>query len=253
MYPHFFHFGSVSLPTYGLMASLGMLAGLAIIFRLARFRGLDPDQMWSLGGLVAFSGIDPGRVFSVATLQSGGVFSGGLVAALVAGWWYLRKEKISFLSAADVFAPGVALGHAFGRLGCLAAGCCYGRPTNLPWGITFHNAWAGLYQGTPLNVPLHPTQLYEFFAELINFVWLYWLCKRKRFEGQVIALFMIVYGCERFIFEFFRGDPGRGEVLGGLITGTQLIALGLVVTGFIIYLRRVPLNTAVAGSGSQGE
>jgi phosphatidylglycerol:prolipoprotein diacylglycerol transferase len=100
---------------------------------------------------------------------------------------------------------------------------------------------------------LHPTQLYEFFAELINFVWLYWLCKRKRFEGQVIALFMIVYGCERFIFEFFRGDPGRGEVLGGLITGTQLIALGLVVTGFIIYLRRVPLNTAVAGSGSQGE
>jgi len=270
VYPHFFHFGSFSLPTYGLMASVGMLVGLGVILSLARFRGLDPDQMWSLGGLVAFSGIvgakvlmllvdwreyaaEPGRIFSLATLQSGGVFSGGLVAALVAGWWYLRKEKISFLSAADVFAPGVALGHAFGRLGCLAAGCCYGRPTHLPWGITFHNQWANLNQGTPLNIPLHPTQLYEFFAELINFVWLYWLCKHKRFEGQVMALFMIVYGCERFVFEFFRGDPGRGEVMGGLITGTQLIALGLVVTGFLIYLRRVPLHSAAEGKTSRGD
>jgi phosphatidylglycerol:prolipoprotein diacylglycerol transferase len=80
-------------------------------------------------------------------------------------------------------------------------------------------------------------------AEAINFVFLYWLCKRKKFEGQIIALFMIIYGTERFIFEFFRGDPGRGEVLGGLISGTQAIALGLVVSGFVIYLRRTPLRS----------
>ncbi len=113
----------------------------------------------------------------------------------------------------------------------------------MPWAITFHNPWAGEFQGTPLNKPLHPTQLYESVAEFINFALLYWLCKRKKFEGQVIALFMIVYGIERFIFEFFRGDPGRGEVLGGLMTGTQLIALGLVVGGFLIYLRRTPLRS----------
>jgi phosphatidylglycerol:prolipoprotein diacylglycerol transferase len=270
VFPHLFHIGSFALPTYGFMAALGMIAGLSVVFRLARFRGLDPEQMWNLGGIAAFSGIigskllmilvgwreyvaEPGRIFSVETLQSGGVFSGGLLAAIVCVWWYLRRTKIPFLSAADVFAPGVALGHAFGRIGCLAAGCCFGRETHVPWAITFHNPWAADFSGTPLNRPLHPTQLYEFAAELINFAFLYWLCKRKQFEGQVIALFMIVYGIERFIFEFFRGDPGRGEVLGGLISGTQLIALGLVVSGFLIYLRRTPLRSFGApATGASG-
>lgn len=270
VFPHLFHIGSFALPTYGFMAALGMISGLAVIFRLARFRGLDPDQMWNLGGLAAFSGIvgakllmlmvgwreylaEPSRIFSIATLQSGGVFSGGLVLAILCSWWYVRREKIPFLSAADVFAPGVALGHAFGRIGCLAAGCCYGRETHVPWAITFHNPWAADFSGTPLNIPLHPTQLYEFVAEVINFAFLYWLCKRKKFEGQVMALFMIVYGIERFVFEFFRGDPGRGEVLGGLMTGTQLIAMGLVVTGFIIYLRRTPLRSLSAGAASSAK
>jgi phosphatidylglycerol:prolipoprotein diacylglycerol transferase len=260
VFPHLFHIGSFALPTYGFMAALGMISALSVIFRLARFRGLDPEQMWNLGGIAAFSGIlgakllmllvdwreylaEPSRIFSIETLQSGGVFSGGLLLAIACSWWYVRREKIPFLSAADVFAPGIALGHAFGRIGCLAAGCCFGRETHVPWAITFHNPWAAEFSGTPLNQPLHPTQLYEFFAELINFAFLYWLCKRKQFEGQIISLFMIIYGIERFIFEFFRGDPGRGEVLGGLISGTQLIALGLVVGGFLIYLRRTPLRS----------
>ena len=272
MFPHLFHIGSFALPTYGFMAALGMVCGLAVVFRLARFRGLDPDQMWNLGGIAAFSGIagsklllllldwrdyaaDPGRIFSIATLQSGGVFSGGLLLAIVCVWWYVRRHKLFYLSVADVFAPGVALGHAFGRIGCLAAGCCYGRETHVPWAITFHNSWAAEFSGTPLGRPLHPTQLYEFAAEAINFAFLYWLCKRKQFEGQVIALFMIVYGIERFIFEFYRGDPGRGEVFGGLISMTQLIALGLVVGGFLIYLRRTPLRlpNAAAPAGRKRE
>lgn len=260
MFPHLFHIGSFALPTYGFMAALGMVFGLTVVFRLARFRGMDPDQMWNLGGIAAFSGIvgskllllilnwreyadAPGRIFSIETLQSGGVFSGGLLLAIICVWWYVHQNKIPFLSAADVFAPGVALGHAFGRIGCLAAGCCYGRETNVPWAITFHNPWAAEFSGTPLNRPLHPTQLYEFAAEVINFAFLYWLCKRKKFEGQIIALFMIVYGIERYIFEFFRGDPGRGQVFGGLMSGTQLIALGLVVSGFVIYMRRTPLRS----------
>ena len=261
MHPQLFHIGSFALPTYGFMAALGLTSGLAVIFHLARFRGLDPEQMWNLGGIAVFSGIfgakllllaidwrdyvaEPGRIFSVATLQSGGVFSGGLVLAILCSWWYVRRHKIPFLSAADVFAPGIALGHVFGRLGCLAAGCCYGRPTTMPWGITFHSPWAAEFSGTPLNQSLHPTQLYESVAEAINFVLLYWLCKRKKFEGQIIGLFMILYGIERFIFEFYRGDEGRGEVLGGLISGTQAIALGMVVSGFVIYLRRTPLRSA---------
>ena len=260
MFPHLFHIGSFALPTYGFLAALGMTVGLAVIFHLARFRGLDPDQMWNLGGLAAFSGIvgakllmlmvdwrdymaETARIFSMETLRSGGVFSGGLVLAILVSWWYVRREKIPFLSAADVFAPGIALGHSIGRLGCFAAGCCYGRETHLPWAVTFHSQVAADFSGTPLNIPLHPTQLYECAAELINFVFLYWLCKRKKFEGQIIALFMIVYGIERFVFEFFRGDPGRGEVLGGFMSGTQLIALGLVLAGFVIYLKRTPLRS----------
>lgn len=260
MFPHLFHIGSFDVPTYGVMAALGMIAALTVIFHLARFRGLNPDQMWNLGGIAAFSGIlgakllmilvdwrdylaNPGSIFSLETLQSGGVFSGGLLLAIVCSWWYMRREKIPFLSAADVFAPGIALGHAFGRVGCFSAGCCYGLPTKMPWGITFHNPWAAQFSGTPLNQPLQPTQLFECVAEAINFVLLYWLCKRKKFEGQIIALFMIIYGTERFIFEFYRGDPGRGEVFGGLMSGTQLIALGLVVGGFLIYLRRTPLRS----------
>jgi phosphatidylglycerol:prolipoprotein diacylglycerol transferase len=272
VFPHFFHFGSFAMPTYGLMAALGMIAGLTVVFRLARFRGLDPDQMWNLGGLAAFSGImgakvllillswrdyaaDPGRIFSMATLQSGGVFSGGLVTAILCCWWYVRSQKIPFLSAADVFAPGVALGHAFGRIGCLAAGCCYGRPTTMPWGITFHSEWAHNFSGTPLGQRLHPTELYEFFAEIINFAFLYWLCKRKQFEGQIIGLYMIVYGAERFVFEFYRDDPGRGSFFGNLVSGTQLIALALITGGFLLYLRRTPLRSpsAVAHTGGHAQ
>ena len=117
MFPHLFHIGSFAPPTYGFLAALGMISGLSVIFHLARFRGLDPDQMWNLGGIAAFSGIfgakllliliswreylaDPGRIFSFATLQSGGVFSGGLVVAIACSWWYVRREKIPFLSAA---------------------------------------------------------------------------------------------------------------------------------------------------------
>ena len=205
MFPHLFHIGSFALPTYGFLAALGMVCGLSVVFRLARFRGLDPDQMWNLGAIAAFSGIvgakllmilvdwrgylaEPGRIFSLETLQSGGVFSGGLVLAISAvSGGICGARRFRFSLPPIVFAPGVALGHAIGRIGCLAAGCCYGRETHVPWAITFHNQWAGEFQGTPLNKPLHPTQLYESVAEFINFALLYWLCKRKKFEGQIIA------------------------------------------------------------------
>jgi phosphatidylglycerol:prolipoprotein diacylglycerol transferase len=182
-------------------------------------------------------------------LQSGGVFSGGLLLAIVVCWWYVRKEGIPFLRAADVFAPGLAIGHALGRLGCFAAGCCYGRQTNVPWAVTFTNPLAQQLVGTPLNVPLHPTQLYEFVAEVANFAVLYWLVKRKRFEGQVIGLYMFLYGIERYFIEFLRGDEGRGDVLNGMMSGTQLIAIGLVISGGALWMMRSPLrNTATQPS-----
>ncbi len=133
MFPHLFQIGSFALPTYGFLAALGMVCGLSVVFRLARFRGLDPDQMWNLGAIAAFSGIvgakllmilvdwrgylaEPGRIFSLETLQSGGVFSGGLVLAILSVWWYLRSKKIPFLSAADCLPRELRWGTPLGGL-----------------------------------------------------------------------------------------------------------------------------------------
>lgn len=241
------------------MAALGLIVGLFVVFRLARQQGLDPDKMWNLGGIAIFSGIlgakvlmilvdwdhymkFPGEIFSLGTLQAGGVFSGGLVLALFCCWWYLHHNRIPFLRAADVFAPGVAIGHALGRIGCFAAGCCWGKETNVPWAVTFTNPLANQLVGTPLGVHLHPTQLYEMAVELFNFAVLYWMVKHKKFEGQVVGLYMFLYGVARYFLEFLRDDPGRGNVLGGMMSGTQLIAIVLVVAGAVLWMVRFPLQ-----------
>ena len=155
---------------------------------LGRRQGLDPDKLWNLGIIAILSGIfgakiltsstsrllqrSSGELFSLSTLQAGGVWSGGFVLALIMCIWYMRRNHMPVLRTCDVFAPGLALGHAFGRIGCFAAGCCYGRETHVPWAVTFHNPLANQIVGTPLGVPLHPTQLYEMVVELANCVFL---------------------------------------------------------------------------------
>src|SRR5260370_17129165 len=127
----------------------------------------------------------------------------------------------------DVFAPGLALGHAIGRLGCFAGGWCYGKPTRLPWGVTFTTPLAEKRVGTPLGVPLHPTQIYEFLVELCNFGLLVWLFRRKKFDGQIFGTYLFVYGVARYFLEFLRGDSDRGSVFNGLMTTTQLLPISM--------------------------
>jgi phosphatidylglycerol:prolipoprotein diacylglycerol transferase len=251
VYPQLIHYGRFFLPTYGFLVSMGVLIGLWISVRNSERLGIDGEKAWNLGILVVLSGIVGAKVlyvinegmslreiFSIETLQAGGVFSGGLIAALLAAAWYLRKHHTPALGTCDAFAPGLALGHAIGRIGCFAAGCCYGKPTHHFWGVVFNNPLAHQITGTPLNVPLEPTQLFESAVELANFFFLIWLLKRRKFEGQVFGAFMIIYGVARFFLEFLRDDPGRGSVFGGAMTGTQLIAIGLVLGGGIIWWLR---------------
>jgi phosphatidylglycerol:prolipoprotein diacylglycerol transferase len=257
VFPRLFHFGSFNLPTYGLMAAFGLIFGLLLIVKLGREQGLDPDKLWNLGIIAILSGIfgakilmvlvdftyyrsHVGELFSFSTLQAGGVWSGGLLLALAMCIWYMRVNNMPVLRTCDVFAPGLALGHAFGRVGCFAAGCCFGRETHVPWAVTFHNPLANEIVGTPLNIPLHPTQLYEMVLELCNCLFLVWLIRRKKFEGEIIGTYMIIYGVGRYFIEFFRGDPGRGEFLG-FMSGTQAIAIGLVIFGGVLWMRRVAL------------
>ena len=257
MFPRLVHFGNFFLPTYGLMVAIGLIAGLLVISKLAKRHGVDPDDAWNLGIIVILSGILGAKILMVivewqryksdlfGTMQAGGVFSGGVAAAFIAGTWYVRRRKMPWLKTADVFAPGLALGHAFGRLGCFAAGCCYGKETTLPWGIVFKDEWAEKLSGTPLGVHLHPTQIYEFLVELANFFLLAWLIRHKKFDGQVIGTYFFVYGVARFFLEFLRGDEGRGPFFGTWMTTTQFIAILMVLGGGLLWLR-APRSAALA-------
>src|SRR6266516_2641286 len=246
------------MPTYGLLVATGVLVGLWISVRNSAKQGINPEHAWNLGIYVVLAGIIGAKIlyvinewgsysghirdiFSLSTLQAGGVFSGGLIAGLAVAVWYIRRHNIPALATCDAFAPGLALGHAIGRLGCFAAGCCYGKPTHHFWGVTFTNPLASQLVGTPLNEALEPTQLFESAVELSIFFLLTWMFKRKKFDGQIFGAYLFLYGIARFFIEFLRGDPGRGSVFGGVLSGTQLIAIGLVLTGGLIwYLRPAP-------------
>jgi phosphatidylglycerol:prolipoprotein diacylglycerol transferase len=210
------------------------------------------DDAWNFGIVVVLCGIigakvlyiindwstyaaNPREIFSLDTLQAGGVFSGGLLAAFMGAAWYIRKHRMPALATCDAFAPGLALGHAFGRVGCFSAGCCFGKPTDHFWGVIFTNPLAYSISGTPLNVRLEPTQLFESAVELVIFVILTWLFSRKKFDGQIFGLYLMLYGIARYFLEFIRDDPGRGSVFGGIMSGTQLIAILLVLGGGVIW------------------
>jgi len=262
VFPQLFHIGSFAVPTYGILVATGVLLGLWISVRNSARQGIKPENAWDFGIAVVLAGILGSKllyiildwntgnafgqnlrsIFSLSTLQAGGVFSGGLIGAFIVAWWFLRKYNMPALATCDAFAPGLALGHAIGRVGCFAAGCCYGKETTHWWGVTFTSQIAHDNAGTPLGKVLEPTQLIESAAELIIFGILTWMFARKKFEGQVFAAYLFLYGIARFLIEFLRDDPGRGgPYFGGLLSGTQLISIGLVLAGGIIwYLRPTP-------------
>jgi phosphatidylglycerol:prolipoprotein diacylglycerol transferase len=184
----------------------------------------------------------------VTLLRSGGVFYGGLIAAVAVAFWYLRRHGMPLWSVTDAFAPGIALGHVIGRLGCFFAGCCYGKATDVPWAVTFSSTYAAQNVGTPLNVALHPTQLYEAGAELVILGLLLLLERKGRpFAGRTFWSYMLMYGVTRFVIEIYRGDP-RGMV--GDFSTSQFVSLLLVPVSIVMLLvlarRNAPEPTAAA-------
>src|SRR5438093_3784602 len=174
--------GQLTLYTYGVLLAAAYLLGLKLAMVRAKSRGLDETRVLDLGIYIIISALigakllllvtdwkafvgDPKELLTLA--RSGGVFYGGLILAVVVALWYIRRIGLPLWTTCDVFAPGVALGHVVGRFGCFFAGCCYGKPTIVPWAITFTSPAAAANVGTPLNIPLHPTQLYEAGAEAL--------------------------------------------------------------------------------------
>jgi phosphatidylglycerol---prolipoprotein diacylglyceryl transferase len=253
MYPKLLEFGPVTLYTYGLLLAAAYLLGLKLAMVRAKARGLDHNRVLDLGIYIIISALigakllllvtdfqtfraDPRELLTLA--RSGGVFYGGLILAVTVALWYIRRVGLPLWTTCDVFAPGIALGHVIGRFGCLFAGCCYGKETSVPWAITFHDPFAAANVGTPLDRPLHPTQLYEAGAEaLILFVLLFTEKRGRPFAGRTFWLYMLLYAVSRFVIEFYRGDE-RGAV--GIFSTSQFISLLLapLAVVMLVYLSR---------------
>jgi len=168
-------FGTITVYTYGVLLAAAYLLGLQFALKRAKSRHLDGTRVMDLGIYIIISALVGAKLLLLVTdfqtfksnpaellnlLREGGVFYGGLIVAVTVALWYIRRVGLPLWTTCDVFAPGIALGLIIGRFGCFFAGCCFGKPTSVPWAITFTDPFAAANVGTPLNVPLHPTQLY---------------------------------------------------------------------------------------------
>lgn len=243
-----FQFGAFTVTWYGILVATGFLAGLWTASRRALRENIHPETIFDLGPWLLIGTIVGARTLYVVSywkesfagepiseifmVQHGGiVFYGGLIGASLACILFTWRKHLPLWRVADILAPSIALGSFFGRWGCLTFGCCYGRPTTLPWGIHFppDNPSSHTYDGSAL----HPTEIYDAMLNLALYVFLAWLFRRKKFDGQVFAVYLICYAVCRSFVEYFRGDYTPVHYVGPLTPG-QLVSIGIVVVGAIL-------------------
>jgi phosphatidylglycerol:prolipoprotein diacylglycerol transferase len=289
MHPVFIRFGEGGVPTYGVAMAAGFLTAVLLSVRAAGRQGVSVNRIldlsfWVLlasllGSRLAFVAVHAGEYYQLCAggggaarstgqvifdctralhiWEGGYVFFGGLVLSIGVSLWYTRRHGLSFPRVADVAIPPLALGHFFGRLGCFAAGCCYGKPTVGALGVAFPRGSLAqvelardgkLAPGATATMPLHPTQLYEALAELVNFVLLTVWSPRKAYHGQLLVRYLALYPMERAVIELFRGDPGRG-FLARLHTPGLNSWLGLPPDSVsLVSLSQLTAVVAVAGA-----
>ena len=249
MYPDLFSIGPLTLHSYGLFAALGFAVGLLVTLKIGKKQGVSVKRIMDMGFIVILGAIIGSRAAFVLmnfsyykTLpldifkvwEGGLVFSGGLITVLLFMGLYLRHHHLSYWTIGDLWAPGIALGQGIGRIGCFMAGCCYGLPTKVKWGVIFSNPDSL----APLYIPLHPTQLYSALSGLIIFLVLMFLQSKKQFKGRILIWFLILHSTGRLLIERFRGDD-RGLIPGTEMGTTQLIALLILMAsvGTLIWLK----------------
>jgi phosphatidylglycerol:prolipoprotein diacylglycerol transferase len=244
VHPIAFYLGTLPIRWYGIMMATAFLVGLWTATRRARPVNVSSEvitdlTMWLMGGSIVgarivyvttywkqeFAGGPWSEVFMI---QHGGlVYYGGLIGATMAGVGYLWWKKLPVWKIADIMAPSIALGSVFGRIGCLLNGCCYGRACDLPWAITFPT-------DNPLHppaYPVHPTEIYDALLNLLLYAGLAWLFRRRKFDGEIFALYLIGYAICRSIVECFRGDYTIDHIHAGLFTPAQLLSLPILIAG----------------------
>lgn len=239
--------GPIPIRLYGLMIGLGFIIGVYLAAWQAKKEGVNADRVIDLGVYMLLTALVGSRLLFVLTelkhftanpfeafaIWKGGlVFYGGVLAAIPVGIWYVKRHSLPVWKTADIMAPSIALGHAFGRLGCFFAGCCYGAQCSTSIGITFTDP----HSLAPLGVPLYPTQLMESSGEFLIFTALLLLRRSKTSDGQLFWLYVLLYAVLRFIIEFFRGDAIRGLYFGSTISTSQIIALGMfILSGLMLW------------------
>jgi len=241
MYPILFQIGRFSIYAYGFFIAVGFITTLALAsLKIRKSKtGISFGNLVDLFFYTVLSAIIGSRILFVLIQfddyrqnpimifkiwEGGLVFYGGLLLAIGVSLWYMRWHRLPIWKVADLISPLIALGLFFGRIGCFFAGCCYGKETSLPWAIIFRHPDSL----APLNIPLHPTQLYDAVNGLAIFFFLNWMEKRKTFEGQIFWLFLFLYTITRFFIETLRGDP-RGFLFGNLLSTSQGIGIPLAL------------------------
>jgi phosphatidylglycerol:prolipoprotein diacylglycerol transferase len=236
----------VPIHWYGVLGAVGFLVVCFIAMSRAHRAGIDRERVADLIFATAIAGIVGSRALYVilnpsqlhgwhdwVNLRTGGlVFYGALLTGLPVGALIIWRYDLPLFKLADIFATALPLGHAIARVGCLMAGCCFGRPTTLPWGVTYSDPLTP----APHGVPLHPTQIYEALYLLAIFGICNWFYPRRRFDGQVMALYLLLYAGCRTLNEFLRGDGTRGWVLEGLLGQHVSTSQGLSVVVALIAL-----------------
>ncbi len=253
MYPLLFHLGRLAIPTYGVFTALALLCALGVAVWLARRSGLAADKVWNLGLIAILAALFGARllliaanmrvfrlhpfwVLGLAAVPGAWIAVGGAATGLAAAVLYALAEGLPLLRTADIAAPGAAFGFAINQIGAFCGGLAWGRPTTLPWGVTYRSVVAWLWYRTPLGDKLHPVQLYDAAASLAIFALLLWMPRRR--PGEVAGAWLFLYGLCRFFVEFFRGDEVR--LLGGACSLPQVLAVVGVLAGGALWLRKMP-------------
>jgi len=252
--PIAFKLGTWPIYWYGVLVAAGFIAGLWTANRRAPLTGLRPEQAADCGPWLIIGAVIGARALHVATywndsyagqpwwevfmVQRGGlVFYGGLIGASLATILYSRVRQVPLWKLADVLAPSIALGYVFGRLGCLTKGCCYGRECALPWAITYPRGHKTFPVSAEAPLHVHPTQVYDSLLNLGVYLFLAWLYRRKKFDGQVFAAYLMIYAFTRSFVEYFRGDyDPRTHIHAGFFTPAQLVSVGVLVAGVLLFV-----------------
>ncbi len=263
MYPTLLKFGSFEITTFGLMMFIAFVSAGWILSKQFQKYGLTDDLASSMVMYAAIGGIAGAKIYYAILFhdwhllfdRAGLVWYGGLLGGFLACAWLLRRRRVDFLTAADATAPALAIGYAFGRIGCFLVGDDYGRPTSGWWGVAFPKgsppttAEALREFGVKLDpsIPayevlrVHPTQLYESAAAFVMFAILMWYSRRTHFKGRAFALFLGMMGIERFLVEIVRAKDDR---FFGPFTVAQAISCGLLVTAILVWARAPKADTS---------